>query len=408
MSITTTNYISNINTTFPTPGKDNPTQVFRNNWSNIVSALSTINLDTDHLKLYAVDVTNTATSFFNNTIQNVNLKNSSVSVIDNGTMASDVTIDYSLGSYQKIVLTAGVHNISVINWPARGKSGSLTLSITATSPNQTSVNFVGTTALGPSFNPYSLYTTNNVFKLESEFSSLANNMTVFVRSLNELIFNSASADTQIATNYVVQYPNDSNSNHAYHISTSSGSRHALFVTSQISGNIVAGNTALLPSVITTTIVAGYWSSPTDTTADTFQVASVRDIIPGATFYLSTTATQLTVTVVGDNTVTCSPPFPTGIGTGSVIFKNPTFGTYGEATAFPTIATMVSAAANTTTGAANVFSGSIYASANHLEITYAERSGSPNTFVVDKITPTTTSSDNSYALANTNFVHQVLP
>jgi hypothetical protein len=113
--------------------------------------------------------------------------------------------------------------------------------------------------------------------------------------------------------------------------------------------------------------------------------------------------------VGTSTVTCTPPFPTGIGTGEVIFKNPTFRTYGEATAFPTVAYMSSSPASTSTGAANTYTGAIYASANRLEVTFAEPNNSTvNTFTIDTLTAASTSSNKSTNLANTQFVHQVLP
>jgi hypothetical protein len=183
----------------------------------------------------------------------------------------------------------------------------------------------------------------------------------------------------------------------------------MLVTSQISGNIVSGVNAMMPNIAKTTIVSGSWSSPSFTTATTFQVASTRNILPGATFYVITTATQLAVVSVGTSTVTCTPSFPTGIGTGEVIFKNPTFRTYGEATAFPTVAYMSSSPASTSTGAANTYTGAIYANANRLEVTFAEPNNKAvNTFTIDKLTAASTSSDNSTNLANTQFVHQVLP
>ena len=409
MSITVTNYISNINATFPTPGKDNPTQTFRTNWANITSALTELNTEVSHLVAYSVDVTNTTTSFFGHTVEDINLKNSSALMIDNGTQSGDVEIDYSLGNYQRVTLTSGLHNITFINLPASGKAGSLKLSIVAISPNISSVNFLNTIALGPSPNPYVLSSTYSIFEIDSEYSALDTENIVFVKPLNELIFNNASVDNQISNNFTTQYPNDSSANLVSSVSTTSGSQHAMLVTSQISGNLVAGVNAMMPSIVKTTIVSGSWSSPSYTTATTFQVASTKNILPGATFYVSTTATQLAVASVGLTTINCIPAFPTGIGTGEIIFKNPTFGTYGEATAFPTVAYMSSSPASTSTGAANTYTGAIYANANRLEVTFAEPNNKAvNTFTIDKLTAASTSSDNSTNLANTNFVHQVLP
>ena len=230
-----------------------------------------------------------------------------------------------------------------------------------------------------------------------------------MKPLNELIFDNSAVDNQISNNFTTQYPNDASANLVSSVSTVSGSQHAMLVTSQISGNLVSGVNAMMPNIAKTTIVSGSWSSPSYTTATTFQVASTKNILPGATFYVSTTATQLAVTFVGTNTVTCTPPFPAGIGTGEVIFKNPTFRTYGEATAFPTVAYMSGSPASTSTGAANTYTGAIYANANRLEVTFAEPNNSTvNTFTIDKLTVASTSSDNSTNLANTHFIHQVLP
>ena len=409
MSITVTNYISNINTTFPTPGKDNPTQTFRDNWSNITEALTELNTEVSHLVAYSVDVTNTTTSFFGHTVEDINLKNSSTLMVDNGTQSGDVVIDYSLGNYQRVTLTSGLHNISFINLPTRGKAGNLKLSIVALSPNISSINFLNTIALGPSPNPYILSSTYSIFDIESEYSALDIRNVVFVKPLNELIFDNNSVDNQISNNFTTQYPNDASANLVSSVSTVSGSDHAMLVTSQISGNLVSGVNAMMPNIVKTTIVSGNWSSPTNTTATTFQVTSTKNILPGATFYVKTTSTKLAVTAVGTFTVSCTPPFPTGIGTDMVIFKNPTFGTYGEETAFPTLAYMSGVAANTSTGAVNTYTGAIYANANRLEVTFAEPNNSAvNTFTIDKLTAASTSSDKSTNLANTQFVHQVLP
>jgi hypothetical protein len=408
VSTTASNYIRNINTNFPVPGKDNPSQIFRNNWTNITNALSAINSETNHLSFYAVDVTNTSTSFLGNIIENVSLKNASDSLVDNGILAGDITIDYSQGSYQKITVTSGPHDITIINWPTQGKAGALTLSITPLDPGISSVSFVDCTDLGPGFSPYVLTATPTIFDLRSEYSPLATGSTVFVRAVNELIFNSTSTVTQIFSEFVVQNTlGNASGNHLYKINTSTGAAGALRVTSLINGNLAAGNVALVSNIIKTNIVSGNWSSPTNSTATTFQVLSTKDIIPGAKFNVITTSTILTVTSVGENTISASPPFPTGIGTGEVIFRNPTFNSLGGDTAFPILASLSDAPTNTSTGSPNVYAGSIQASANHLEVTFNDYDGGKNTFVVDTLVQTTVT-NKSPSLANTDFVHQILP
>ena len=187
MSSTASTFIDSVNINFPIPGQDNDSQTFRNNWVNITQALKAINTQTDYLAEFAVLTTATTSTFYGNTIADVTLQNASLGLWDNGTVTGDVTIDYTQGNYQKIELTAGSHNISVTNWARQGTAGQLTLSITPTSTNPTTVNFVGTTPLGPSTNPYLLSPGINIFQLYSEYPTLSNGSTVLVQYLNELI-----------------------------------------------------------------------------------------------------------------------------------------------------------------------------------------------------------------------------
>jgi hypothetical protein len=408
---TASTYIDNINANFPVPGQDNNSQGFRDNWENIVNALTDINSSTEYLTDYSVVVTNTATSFYGNTISNVNLVNSSKTLWENGSQSGDITIDFTLGNYQNVELNSGLHNITVINWPGQGRASDLTLLITAVGSGATNVNFVGCTPLGPSTNPYLLTSPTNVFTLINEYSSSAASSSTFVRLVNELIINSTSTVTQVASQYVVQSPSgDASINQYYSISSSTGAQGALVVTTQLNSNLVAANVAFTPNYITANIVPGNWSSPSATTATQFQVDSVNGIIVGATFGVETTSTVLTVVNVNstNSTITCTPAFPDGIGTGQVIFRNPTFRDYGESTAFPILATVAATPANTYSGTATNFKGAIYANANYIEVTYADYGQkTTNTFVASTL-EITTATDNSTNLANTNFVHQVLP
>jgi hypothetical protein len=412
VSTTASGYINNIDRSFPIPGQDNNSQGFRDNWTNIANALTEINSATSYLGFYAVDVTNTTTSFSGNTISDVNLLNFSESLWDNGTQSGDITIDYSLGNYQNVRLNSGVHNITITNWPGQGRASDLTLMITPVGSGATSVNFVGATALGPSSNPYLLTAPTNVFTLINEFSTLASTSTTFVKLVNELVVSSTSTIQQVANTYVVAAPTDVNStDQFYSISSSTGANGSLVVNTQFNSNLVAANVAFTPNFVTANTVYGNWSSPTNTTATQFQVNSVNGIIVGATFGVNTTGTLQTVTVVNDvnQTITCTPGFPTGIGTGTkIIFRNPSFHDYSEDTAFPVLATMSNNYANTFSGTATNFNGAIYANKNYLEITYADfGQQNSNTFVASTLAINTVT-DNSSNLANTQFIHQVLP
>lgn len=412
MSTTATNYINLINQDYPVRGKDNDSQGFRDNFTNITQALREVNTDLEQLKSVAVQADQTST-FFGNTIEDANFQNCSTELWDNGTLSGQITVDFKLGSYQKLTLESGVNNVSIINWPDEGKSGHLILSISPATSSPTTVNFGGTNlvSLGPSKNPFLLSNSSNVFELYSEYPAGSGGNTVFVRLLNELIANGLDDVDLFANRFVLRSPTqDTSNNHIFNISSSSGATSATIVASQLIGNPVVANVALIPNKVVVGIVPGFWSSPTSTYADQFQVESIDGITIGATFNVITTATRLTVVQVHstNTTVECSPSFPTGIGTGNVIFRNPTFSDYGESTAFPTMVTLVDQPATTSTGRVGTFRGSIYADANTLEVTYADYGNNVKNTFTATIMPVTTVTDKSTNLANTEFVHNILP
>lgn len=410
MSSTATTYIENININFPIPGQDNDSQGFRNNWINISQALSSIDTQNTYLNKYAVLTTATTNTFYGNTISDVKLQNSSLELRDNGALTGDITIDYTAGNYQLLSLDAGSHSITVINWPAAGSAGELTLAISPSSTNVTTVNFVGSTSLGPSVNPYLLTSQTNIFELRSQYPLLATSNTVFVSLLNELIVGNTSTNIITANTLTLASPSGFFGNNQFSLSNSTGSIGATVVTGIYNAAPVAGNIAMVPNRITTNIVSGNWSSPSINSATQFGVASVNGILEGATFNVITTTTiQTVVNVYSTNsTIQCTPGFPDGIGTGSISFRNPTFTDVAENTAFPTLVTLTGTPANTSSGVAGVYQGSIYSNKNHLEVTFKDYGeGTTNTFVVDTLDVTTVT-NNSTALANTEFVHQILP
>ena len=144
MANTTTDHINKINTIYPVSGIDNDSQGFRDNFTSIKEALNSANDDITNLQLYGVTTTG-ANDFGQNLIKQAQLQNCSIYVFDDSAVpvTGDVVIDYRNGSYQKISLAAGTHNISVSNWPGTNKSGFLTLSVTTSTEYSTYVNFTG-------------------------------------------------------------------------------------------------------------------------------------------------------------------------------------------------------------------------------------------------------------------------
>lgn len=426
MSTTATNYINLIRRDYPVRGRDNDSQGFRDNFTNISKALETINQDISDLSNIAV-LSNTTATFYGNNIEDANFQNCSTELWDNGTLSGNIFIDYTLGSYQTLRVESGLNNINIINWPGEGKAGHLTLSITPTNNISTTVNFAGTNinSLGPSENPFLLFNgAANVFEITSEYPAGADENKIYVRLSNELVTNSTTTQRVSADEFVLKSqrrPYNQSENHTLSVSSATGASSATIIQSQVVGYPVAGNLAIVPNRISRRIVA---VDPTGfvtvNTAVKIQLNSVQGIMNGATFHVITTNTTLTVTTSSsvDNTITCTPAFPVGIGTGNILFRNPKFGDEisgvlrGEKTAFPTVMTLLDGPdyvpANTSTGRMNVLKGSIYASENALEVTFRDYGdGIRNTFTAT-IMPTTTVTNNTFDFANTKFVHLILP
>lgn len=429
MSTTATNYINLIKKDYPVRGRDNDSQGFRDNFTNITEALRTINQDVTDLGNIAV-LSNSTATFFGNTVEDANFQNCSTELWDNGSLSGNITVDFTLGSYQKLTVESGVNNISIVNWPDEGKSGHITLSVySANNEGNFIVNFVGenVTSLGPSKNPYRLVTGANVFEIYSEYPAGAAANTVHTRLLNEIgQINTVTSQVR-TTELILNNPTldagnlDGSQNVTYKVSSATGAMTATVVRSRIGGRDVSANLALVPNKVVRTITT---ENPTGivsfTTGTKIELNSVEGISPGATFNLvnNTSSFRVINVVTTSRIVECTPEFNSGIGTGSIIFKNPMFGEsiggvqLGEKTAFPTLVTLLEGPeyfpANTSTGRTGVFKGSVYASANTLEVTFAEPgNGVKNTFTASTM-PATTITDSTQNLANTMFTHMVLP
>jgi hypothetical protein len=416
MSTTATKYINLINQDYPVRGRDNDSQGFRDNFTNITQSLREINKDLDQLEKVSVRTDQTST-FLGNTIEDANFQNCSTELWDNGVLGGNITVDFSLGSYQKIIVDAGLNQVTIINWPGEGKSGELTLAVYPSSAEGIySVEFVGdnVTSLGPSKNPYQLLPSANVFKIYSEFPAGSGNNVVHTRLLNEAAQITTST-TQVTTDELIlnnkRLSSNASNNVKFTVSSATGALTATTVRSLIGSNNVVANLALVPNKVSHTIVSvdptGFVST---NTANKIQLNSVEGILTGATFNLLNNTSLFTVTTSSsaNKTVTCTPPFIVGIGSGSITFRNPTFSDVGEATAFPTVVTLVNQPATTSTGRVGTFKGSIYADSRTLEVTFNDFGNNiKNTFTAT-IMSVTTVTDKSTNLANTEFVHRILP
>jgi hypothetical protein len=420
MSQTATNYINLIKKDYPVRGRDNDSQGFRDNFTNIGKALETINQDVTDLGNIAV-LSNSTATFYGNTVQEANFQNCSTELWDNGTLSGNIVIDYTLGSYQTLRVESGINNISVVNWPEEGKSGFLILSITKADSSVSVVNFsdANIQSLGPSQNPYDLSSESNVFELHSEYPAGASDNKILVKLNNEPLSNTSTDSTFMSASiFSIKHPSaDVSKNHRYFIRTNTGTANATVVESTIGGSPVSSNIALNPTKIKSVTFDSTFANINLGLGDTLKLTSTDGIIVGAKFNVTTTNTILTVTDKNStaSTVTFSPPIPAapGLGQGTtIIFRNPTFGDYGEKSAFPTMVTLLDGEeyipANTSTGRVGVFKGSIYANTNTIEVTFKDYGGGiQNTFTATTM-PATTVTNNSLDLANTMFVHMLLP
>lgn len=195
MSNTTSQYISQINQSFPEPGKDNDSQVFRANFKNISNALYSANSEIDDLKLNSVNLTQ-ENNFNSNLVKQAQFKDCSISVYDSTDtpITGDLIVDYTNGSYQKFSLASGTHNITVNNWPDAAQSGSLRLVLDADSELTTQVNFVANNLINISSadQPFDITTsTSHVFDLTSDGVV----GTLFVQKVNSPILTLSTADS---------------------------------------------------------------------------------------------------------------------------------------------------------------------------------------------------------------------
>lgn len=398
MSSTASNYYKLIDQNYPVRGVDNDSQGFRDNFKNIVGSLKSLDLSVSNLELNSIRKDQESATFYGNTIDDVNLNNWSQTFVDNDVLTDTVTIDYKLGNYQKFELATGLHPLVVKNWPGTGKTGLLRLSVTPSDTTYTAIEFPSNYIdLGPEENPYELTPgIANIFEIWNEQDS----DNVFVRKLSQHVYSTSTVTHAI----MVDVLNIGGTNR-YTAGTVLGSQYA----TQVQANSKISNMALVPNRVITQPTTVTTDSPADTVATTFGVASAKGIYQGAKINFVNTFTTYTVQSVDvvNNKVTVDPAFPVGIGTGNVTFTNPVF------TDQPTILTLGSGFANTTTGIISAVKGALIASQNKLEFTFNDYGGSGptpniNTFKIETLPVSTATANNSKILADTMFVHSVLP
>ena len=128
-SITTTN----IDTTYPVAGQDNDSQGFRDNFTNIKTALDTASTEITDLESKAVLKAALSGESLSNdgagaVLEDFELKDIAETRIAKGTTSGAVTFDYEAGPYQTLT-TSGSVTIAFSNFPASGKVGTIRVEI---------------------------------------------------------------------------------------------------------------------------------------------------------------------------------------------------------------------------------------------------------------------------------------
>jgi len=104
---------------FPVPGQDNDSQGFRDNFSEIKSALETANIELTDLKTAAARV-DTENDFNGNNIVNGNLRAVSESIYAPIDFDADQQIEWNDGSIQKIRIASDL-TLTFTNFPTGGQ-----------------------------------------------------------------------------------------------------------------------------------------------------------------------------------------------------------------------------------------------------------------------------------------------
>ncbi len=135
---------SSINENFPVAGQDNDTQVFRDNFDSIKTALSTARSEITDLQDNVARV-DQANDFNGNTIQNSKFINNTeivnpVQTFDSG--LSTYTIDFQNGNYQIFSIAANTFTFDFLNFPQAGTAfGKVTIELYSTDGVSKTINF---------------------------------------------------------------------------------------------------------------------------------------------------------------------------------------------------------------------------------------------------------------------------
>jgi hypothetical protein len=418
LSSTTSNYINKINQNYPSPGVDNDSQGFRDNYKNIALALNSANDEITDLQMHSVKLDQT-NDFGQHLIKQAQFQDCSVYVFDNTAVnnTGDVTLDYRNGSYQKISLAAGTHNITITNWPGNNKSGALTLAVTTSTTYDTTVNFVDSHVVNLSSDALPVKLPQGspvIFNINSDGTS----GNLFVKKMNDRTLKSTTVDIDsryvTGTNVVALESLQLGSN-IYHTNETTSSYFTVVTNTNTDA---IGNVALLPNQAITQF-AGVINDPNiGTTSTNFTVADITGIRVGARFIFNSHTITNTYSVISiDGNKIETQEFDaadlSGDPIGSwpdMIFTNPRFP--GQ----PQLLNLIAAEPDTLVGAPGDLRGQVYANSDALYVAVTDFGNNTTNWAKFNSVgsagatsgATAAVTNDSNTLATTAFVHNILP
>jgi hypothetical protein len=119
----------NVDGTFPVAGQDNPSQGFRDNFTNIKNNFTFAQTEISDLQAKALVTSALSGQTINNDMAGTQIIRPQLSawtqsLLDLGVVATTATLDFSQANFQKITTAAPI-SISFINWPASTGTGAL-------------------------------------------------------------------------------------------------------------------------------------------------------------------------------------------------------------------------------------------------------------------------------------------
>jgi hypothetical protein len=398
---------------------DNDSQGFRDNYRNIYLALDSANNEITDLQTNLVRL-NQDNDFGQSLVKQAQFQDCSVSVYDKTAVniTGDVTLDYKNGSYQKISLAAGAHNITITNWPGDNKSGALTLSVVKSTTYDTTVNFVDSHVVNLSSDALPVKLPQNtpvIFHINSDGTS----GNLFVKKMNDRTLSATTvninAEYVTGTNKVTAMMDLQLGSNIFHTDETTSSYFT--VVTNTNSNYI-GNVALLPNQAITQF-AGVINDPNiDTTATQFLVADTTGIQVGASFIFNSSIITATFTVlyIDGNKIETQLYDAADLSADPIeswpdmIFTNPRFP--GQ----PQLMNLIDAEPNTLVGSPGDLRGQVYANSDALYVAVTDFDNNTTNWAKfnsvgsagasSGATPAVT--NDSTTLATTAFVHNILP